>query len=227
MGSKVNVCAPLERWSLHMNAITSRTPCITRSTAWAAAALLATTLLGGCAALRTISSEVSTYGTWPADRTAGSFVIERLPSQQAQAAQQEPLEEGARQALQSAGFVPALAGAAPDVVVQIGARVSRQERSPWDDPFWWRPYGSTRWFVAGWPAPYWSLRMYADRTEYQREVGVLIRDRASGEPLYEARARNDGITNGGTPMMAAMFAAALKEFPKVQNEPHDVAVMLP
>ena len=56
---------------------------------------------------------------------------------------------------------------------------------------------------------------------------MLIRDRASGEPLYEARARNDGVTNGGAPVLTAMFAAALKEFPKVQNEPHDVDVVMP
>ena len=81
--------------------------------------------------------------------------------------------------------------------------------------------------MVGWPGPYWASRTRLDTPEYQREVGVLIRDRASGQPLYEARARNDGITSGGQTMLTAMFTAALKEFPKVQNETHDVDVILP
>jgi Domain of unknown function (DUF4136) len=193
------------------------------------------TLLAGCAALNTITSEVSTYGEWPADRAPGTYVIERLPSQQtaASAKEQAPLEDGARKALEAAGFRPAADKAAADVVVQIGARVTRFDRSPWDDPLWWGFYGP-RWAGPAWvgpgPSPFWSWRTRtfpADRTDYLREVGVLVRDRASGQPLYEARARTDGITNGGTPVLNAMFTAALKEFPKVQNEPHDVSVLLP
>ena len=41
------------------------------------------------------------------------------------------------------------------------------------------------------------------------------------------KAIGNGITNGGPPVLGAMFSAALKEFPKVQNEPHDVQVTLP
>jgi hypothetical protein len=204
------------------------------SFALAAGALVASSLLAGCASLKTVSSEVSTYGEWPDQRPAGSYVIERMPSQQAPAAaaQQQEVEQSAHQALQAAGFVPAQAGAPSDVVVQIGARITRYERAPWDDPLWSSFYGgryTPRWAYPGWPGPYspmWAWRMRTE-TEYQREVGVLIRDRASGQPLYEARARNDGITSGGQPVLTAMFTAALKEFPKVQNEPHDVKVMLP
>lgn len=198
-----------------------------RPTAWIPAALLATGLMAGCAGFKTVTSEVSTYGDWPAGRAAGSYAIERLPSQQAAKTDAQQMIEGsASLALQAAGFVPAAAGAPPDVVVQIGARVTRQERAPWDDPLWWNPRFS-RWAVVGWPGPYWATRMRLDTPEYQREVGVLIRDRVTGQPLYEARARNDGITSGGQTMLTAMFTAALKEFPKVQNESHDVDVTLP
>lgn len=204
-----------------------------------AAGVLAAALLAGCASLNTVTSEVSTYGEWPAGRPAGSYVLERLPSQQtpASAKEQEPLEQGARKALEAAGFRPAADKASADVVVQIGARITRFDRSPWDDPLWWGFYGP-RWAGPAWvgpgPQPFWAWRMRPfppDRSEYLREVGVLIRDnRASGDkgqPLYEARARTDGITNGGAPVLGAMFAAALNEFPKVQNEPHDVSVALP
>ena len=51
--------------------------------------------------------------------------------------------------------------------------------------------------------------------------------KASGQPLYEARARTDGITAGGPQVIAAMFSAALKDFPKVQNEPHAVDIQFP
>lgn len=202
-----------------------------------AAAAAVTLALAGCASLNTVTSEVSTYGEWPAGRLAGSYVIERLPSQQAKAKDQEPLEAGARKALETAGFRPAADKASADVVVQIGARVTRFDRSPWDDPLWTGFYGP-RWAGPAWvgpgPSPFWAWRMRPfppDRSEYLREVGVLIRDNRAGgdkgQPLYEARARTDGITNGGAPMLGAMFEAALKEFPKVQNEPHDVSVTLP
>ena len=41
--------------------------------------------LGGCAAMRSVSSEVSTFGEWPATRKPGTYAFERLPSQQARA----------------------------------------------------------------------------------------------------------------------------------------------
>lgn len=198
-----------------------------------AAVLAAGLLLGACTAMKTVTSEVSTYGDWPAARGAGSYTIERLPSQQGAGQQQDEIEQAAHQALQAAGFKPAVDGASPDVVVQIGARITRYDRAPWDDPLWWHPYGM-RWVGPAWPGPAspfwspWSFRWrYDTRTEYQREVGVLLRDKATGQPLYEARARNDGITAGGQAMVAAMFTAALKDFPKVQNEPHDVSVVMP
>lgn len=197
----------------------------------AVGAALAAATLAGCASFKTLTSEVSTFGEWPAGRPAGSYVIERLPSQQAApGGLQADVEQGAHQALQTAGFVPAAAGATPDVVVQIGARITRYDRSPWDDPLWWRPYGS-RWAGPGWPGgwgPYgpWRWRN-TEPSEYQREVGLLIRDKASGQPLYEARAHTDGITSGGPPVIMAMFSAALKDFPKARNEPHDVDIQLP
>lgn len=221
--------------SQDMRSLTTRTPHLAAHLATRlapAAVLAASLLLGACTGMKTVTSEVSTYGDWPASRGAGSYAIERLPSQQAAGKQQDEIEQGAHQALQAAGFKPAVDGAPPDVVVQIGARITRYDRAPWDDPLWWHPYG-VRWAEPAWPGPAspfwspWSFRWRYDyRTEYQREVGVLVRDKATGQPLYEARARTDGITAGGQAVIAAMFAAALKDFPKVQNEPHDVSVVM-
>ncbi|MDH5541307.1 MAG: DUF4136 domain-containing protein, partial [Rhizobacter sp.] len=89
------------------------------------AAGLALALLGGCASLNTVRSEVVTYGAWPAERKPGRYAFERLPSQQANAVRQAELEAAAARALAAAGFTAAPDAAQADVIVQIGARISR------------------------------------------------------------------------------------------------------
>jgi hypothetical protein len=190
------------------------------------AAALGLALLAGCAAMNTVTSEVSTYGAWPSGRSAGSFAIERLPSQQAQSADLLEVEAAAQAALQAAGFTPVATGGQPDVVVQLGARVSRQARSPWDDPMW-LGFGFSRWNWPHWGGPGWGWTTRYESTTYAREVAVLIRDRSSSQPLYEARARTDGISPGGKAVIGAMFMAAMKDFPAAKPEPHDVAVASP
>jgi hypothetical protein len=136
------------------------------------------------------------------------------------------VEAAAQAALQEAGFKPAAAGATPDVVVQLGARVARQLRSPWDDPMW-MGFGYSRWNWPHWGGPGWGWGTRIDNTTYARETALLIRDKASGEPLYEARARTDGATPGGKSVLLAMFSASMKDFPAAKPEPHNVGVMMP
>ena len=52
--------------------------------------MLAALVLSGCAGLNNVTSEVSSYGQWPADRKPASYAFERLPSQQARPEQQQP-----------------------------------------------------------------------------------------------------------------------------------------
>ena len=179
--------------------------------------LAAAALVGGCAALNTVTSEVATYGDWPAGRAPGRYAFERLPSQQAHAARQAELEAAAARALGKAGFSAAPNAAQADVMVQIGARISRSEVSPWDDPLWWR------WGGGYWRSPAWRpsrgggfyANFHADwySARYERNVALLLRDRASGTPLYEAHAQTDGSSAGDSALLAAMFEAALKDFP--------------
>ena len=180
------------------------------------AAGLAIALLGGCASLNTVRSEVATYGAWPADRKPGRYAFERLPSQQAHAARQAELEAAAGRALASAGFTAAPDAAQADVIVQVGARTSRTELSPWDDPLWWR-WGAGYWRGPAWRpsarAGYYASMHAGWNTRYERNVALLLRDRASGAPLYEAHAQTDGVTSGDSAILAAMFEAALKDFP--------------
>jgi hypothetical protein len=189
------------------------------------AVLAGLALMSGCAALNLVTSDVSSYGSWPAERAPGSFAFDRLPSQDARAKDQDALEQLALPALLAAGFVQTDTKASADVLVQVGARVDRQDRSPWDDPLWGYAWGP-RWRATPWANPYW--RDYALRhPDYTREVAVLIRDRSSGAALYETRANTAGITAGGRALLGAMFSAALKEFPSVQSEPHAVSAELP
>ena len=189
--------------------------------------LLAALLLGGCAALRNVTSDVSSYGEWPAERKPSSYAFDRLPSQATQPQATEAVEASARDALAKAGFQPVAAGQQPDVLVQVGQRSSRTVPGLWADPLWVRG-GFGYWRPSPWLHPvnspwYWQT----SSPRYEREVAVLIRDRASGKPLFEARASNDGGSWGDSALASAMFQAALMDFPKLGVNPRRVTVTLP
>ena len=57
-------------------------------------------------------------------------------------------------------------------------------------------------------------------------MALLIRDTATGKALYETRASNDGYSSGGDRLLAAMFDASLKDFPRTNDKPHDVRIEL-
>jgi hypothetical protein len=190
---------------------------------WALAAGAAALGLAGCAAVNQVWADVSSFGEWPGSRAPGSYAFERLPSQQAQAELQQQLEDAARPALEKAGFKPAAAGAEPEVLVQVGARVSRAESSPWDDPLWWHG-GFGAWRHGPWRGPYWGATWRIESARYEREVAVLIRDRASGKPIHEARASNEGFQGGGSGLLKSLYAAALFDFPALGINPRRVTV---
>jgi hypothetical protein len=214
----------------------------------AAAAVVGSALLSGCAALNTVGSDVTSFGTWPDDRAPGSFSFDRLPSQQKNPQRQDQLEAAAAQALVSAGFHPAEEGAKGEYTVQVGARIDRYEASPWADPFWWpglyhgyypgwwAPYGpwGRPWYPCcgpywgpgwgpGW-APGWGPYYYGDY--YDREVAILIRNAGDGKPLYESHASNSGTTSGSDRLIAAMFAAAMNDFPHPNDHVHTVSIQM-
>jgi len=200
-------------------------------------ALAGAALLAGCASLHTVDTSVATFGAWPADAAPGTYAFDRLPSQERNPQRQQALENAAALALANAGFRPAAEGTKPSVMVQIGVRTERFEQAPWDDPFWWG--GPRRFGYAGW-APYgaygpwgpyglrrgiWSPFPPAD--VYLHEVALLIRDANTGKALYETRVSTDGFSSGGDRLIAAMFDASMKDFPRTNDKPHDVRVELP
>ena len=183
--------------------------------------LAAPFLFAGCAALNTITPEVRSFGSWPEGRAAGSYAFERLPSQQQPLSRAAQWELLAAPALAKAGFKPAADPRQADVIVAIGVRASVSDADPWTDPLWYR-----------WNAPLYAWRfglpprahpMFIER-RYEREVGVLLRDRATGSPLYEARASHDGATRGDDVLIGALFEAALSDFPKANPEAHYVPI---
>ena len=193
--------------------------------------LLAAALLTGCAGPRSVSNDVSSFGDWPAGRAPGSYAFDRLPSQQAQAEDTAQLEAAAAPALARAGFQPAATGQQPDVLVQVGARTQRFERSPWNDPIWWHGSSFGGWRYGPWGGPHWGgsvwgTTMVMDITRFQQEVALLIRDTASGKPLFEARASNESNFSPDAALTAAMFQAALMDFPRVGVNPRRVVVQL-
>jgi len=218
----------------------------------AALSMLAVTLgLLGCAAPTSLTSQVVSHGQWGAQRPPGTFVYERLPSQQADAdlqARQTLLEQAALPALVKAGFVPV--ADAPQAVfgVQLAAQ-TRVERQAWNryDPYWdplwgpfWGPYPGPHWrpYPGPWgphgmppgalgPRGPWVGPMPPPPPPRARmQLDVLVRERATGQVLYEAHARYDRLGTVDSHLWPALAAAALAHFPATQAEPVDIEVPL-
>ena len=190
-------------------------------------ALAVSVSLGGCAAMHRVDSDVSTYSQWPAERKPASYAFERLPSQQMRVAHQQAVEDDARAAIEAAGFTPAADPAHADVSVQLGARVVGVDRILYDDPFWWHA-GLYRWrgpyrYSAGFGSSAFGTR-WVEPLSYELEVMLLLRDRQSGQALYEAHASSTAPTFGS--VMPALFEAALKDFPNGGVNPRRVSVEL-
>lgn len=188
--------------------------------------LAAALAAGGCATQ--VTSDVSTFGHWAADRPPDTYVFERLPSQQTQPEQQR-MEDAARGALETAGFKPAADAASASVTVLLGTRLIASYFSPFDDPIWWRsglagPRFGHRGFVGLGRGFAWgsddTLRRYA------REVTVLIRDRRSGEVVYETHASSEGALPLTPALLTAMFEAALAPFPGTDVKARSVTTPL-
>lgn len=205
--------------------------------------LTAALTLGGCASFNRLNSEVSTYGPWPADRKPTTYAFERLPSQEAAAdklTQQRLLEQSAAGALQQAGFTPAPDPSEADVLVQLGARVVND--NPWifNDSLFLRGgfgYGWGGRYRGGWGGGYYGrfgmggfgwpgAYPYDLPARFDREVALVLRDRRTGQLLYEARANNTGPSPSIDYLLPAMFDAALQNFPAVGPNPRQVTVEL-
>ena len=69
--------------------------------------------------------------------------------------------------------------------------------------------------------------MRYDFPRYENQVALLIRDRASGKPLYETHAASESNMRAGSAVLGALFEAALMDFPRLGMNPRRVVVELP
>ena len=198
------------------------------------ATLTAATLLAtGCASFNQLNNEVSTFGAWPAQRAPTTYVFERLPSQAGHPQRQQQLEDAARGAVEAAGFKPAADPAQADVTMQVAAHVSLNDPWFYNDLFPWRGslrfgagWGHNRWGRSGWGPGLGFGYGVGSVSAFEREVAVLIRDRKTGELLYEARASNNGSSTGIDGLLPAMFRAAMQGFPATGPNPRSVTVQV-
>ena len=72
----------------------------------------------------------------------------------------------------------------------------------------------------------WGVGWRGDPARYDREVALLVRDRTSGAPLFEARASSESYQRSAGSVMAPLFAAALTDFPATGVNPRQVTVPL-
>lgn len=187
---------------------------------WLAALWVSFGLLSGCATSYLLDNQVQSFSGLQALPANPTYRFERLPSQQAQPAQNQ-LEALADPALFKAGL--RRDDAAPQYSVQVSARVQRI-LSPWADPWDGGWGGGLGFFGAGigYSAPFPRM----EQPWYQREVAVIVRDVASSRVVFESRAANDGPWWDSSSVLPAMFEAALQGFPNAPAGPRRVDIQI-
>ena len=189
---------------------------------WITLPLLCAALwLTGCASTRLVDSDVQSFSQLAGAPARATYSFERLPSQQAQGAQQSAVEEQARLALAKVGLRQD--SAAPFYRVQAHARIDLQAYpDSWDGPGWgWGGWGGGRGFYGG-----LSMR-FPPPTLYRREVGLILREAATGNVVYETRAVHEGVWTDNPAVFAAMFDAALNGFPTPPTGPRRIVLEIP
>jgi hypothetical protein len=218
-----------------MNRLSS-TPTTPRRAGLATAAL-ALGLLGGCASVYRVDSQVQSFARWAdappasaATAPAASAIpqapqlyrFERLPSQTTDSAArgQNELEALARTALAKNGWSLADSGVSVRWTVQVDAGTLKLPRAPWEEPWdgfgYWGGYGfpGRDHVVTGRGQVIWApVFMRMDLPYYQRKVSLLIRNAANGQVVYETHAAHDGRWNSSPELWGAMLDAALQGFP--------------
>ncbi|MCX7814526.1 MAG: hypothetical protein N2256_03430 [Tepidimonas ignava] len=206
--------------------------------ALAAGLALALLALGGCASTERLEHTVNSQPAWRADARPAPgdrYVFERLPSQRSgdTAREQDQLEAIATEVLASHGLQrdEAASGAAASAVpwgVQLVARSVKYPYAPWDAPDprpGWVPYGQV--MVGRGVVSSIGLQWHLRPPYYVREVALTVRDRRSGEVVYETRATQDGPWADTPTLWRALLSAALDGFPQPPSGPRRVVIEQP
>lgn len=187
--------------------------------------------LTGCGTTRLVDSDVRTYATPPSVPAGAHYRFERLPSQQANAAQQARLEAMAQQALAKVGLQRDDVGASYSVEISVGVKVDPY--SPGDGPYggWWPGWNFGFGLQSGHTMIGGSRLMpgfgMPDRPYYWRQVSLVIRSVGTHQVVYETHAANDGPWADNNAILPAMFEAALKDFPAPPQGVRRVNIEIP
>ena len=182
----------------------------------------------GCAGLRVVESDVTAFYNWNAAPTAPGtpYRFERLPSQQAVGAQQDPIEGVARNALAKVGMELNPTTARYSVQVRVNTQVVEQAGygGGYDGFGFAAPGvflgGGNRGVGFGLSFPLG----YANYAYYRRELTLLVRDLSTSQVVFETRAVNDGRQNETLAALASMMDAALQGFPQPPAGTRRIAV---
>ena len=218
------------------------------------AALAAVVTLSGCATTWRVGSEVESFSSLPVPTVpvpapatpaapyTATFRFDRLPSQQANPAEeaaQTRLEAMALPALMQVGLVQDPANARYNVQVSAQLQQVMSGYGPgygyWDAPNYrgpWWPRTSIYYSRGGggmwWPQPggFYGYGMYSgwDDRAFQREVSVILRDAKTGQVMYQTRAANVGRWPVDGDVLPVMFSAALSGFPQPPAGPRRVVI---
>lgn len=204
-------------------------------------------LATGCASTRLVDSQVTTFSKLTTAPTGATYKFDRLPSQQVDVQRQDQQEAIAQAALDKVGLQrvgDAPGSPAARYSVQMALTMQRSDGGAWDG--WGVPVGSVggafvsigvspgfyyghrhgHGFVGGFahwqPAP-WGYG-YPAQPYYVREVSLVLRDTASGQAVYETRARHAGRWADSAAVLPAVLDAALQGFPAPPAGVRNVAI---
>ena len=185
-----------------------------------AALLFIAFMLSGCAGVRLIDTQVNSFA--PQAVAQGSrYRFERLPSQQAQGAGQDQLEQLAEQALANVGLHRADKAR---LTVQVSAQ-QRQEPAP-------QPTGLGFGWGLGWGIGNGGISVGSSgalfpnldtQPNYWRQVSLVMRDE-QGKVVFESHASHEGPWADSAALLAAMLEAALQGFPSPPSGPRRVNI---
>lgn len=196
------------------------------------AALLGGLLLGGCASVYRVDSQVQSFASWsaaaaPVPAPPQRFRFERLPSQREgrHAESQDEMEALTRAALARVGWETAEPADGASWTVQVSGGTLRLPRAPWEEP--WDRFGTGFGLYGG--HGFWggSMFMRVDLPYYERQVALIVRQAGTGQVVYETRARHDGRWASSPELWSAMLDAALRDFPTPPAGPRQVNIDLP
>lgn len=175
---------------------------------------VAALLLAGCSTMRVVDSDVISFSPAAAKPVTvpATYRFERLPSQQASAAQQAQLEALAAPVLSLFGL--SRDDQAPQYSVQIEVRVQEDLPDVWESPW----FGVSRHHFIGFGVGrfgrHGTVAIHSDFPAYRREVSVVMRNTPGNQIVYESRAQHEGRWSDDAAVVPAMLQAALNGFPQ-------------